>query len=451
MYNTIFDRLINFDKVGKEDCMVFIHKYQTMIDELEEEQLEDRAWLLNKIGYYYAISQNFDKSLTFLQESLATYEKIFPYQWMSYNEEMPQTYELFSNISMVYYCLEMYDDALLFADRAFWAGVGDDSKKIANYELKDTILLSLGFFHAAEDNQKTAVAWSEEYYGNNHQITKRLRLRQAYAGVKEKNVLNDELIKKFQVVLDTYMTDYDSTSLGWALGCEYLSDTLNKQGHFHEALKKAIEAKVIREQTFGICHIETRMIYRLIADIYARNGDDEHAFMWLKKSMPGKFEFGGGYSIVQEKMSLLYKNSKEWEKAIECLKEAVSNWEVTYTNNCSRALKDVEKIADLCICSGQKDLGMDYYTYILNHCKDYKELSNYFDRVGDLYYEDHNFEKALYCYENSRSNQMWAESTSRNRFSLEHYTEHIDKKIANVQTLIKDKHIINRVKKFFFS
>ena len=433
-YNTIFERLINFDKESDEDCMTFIHRYQTMIDELEEEQIEEKAWLLNKIGYHYAIHQNFDISLRFFKESLVAYEKVFQYC----DEEMPQTYELLANMSMVYYCLEMYDDALTFVKRALKAdGYNNDAKKIACYDLMSTIILKLGHYNAVEDDQRVAATWSDVYYGKNHPITKRLKLRKAYAAIKGSSINNNELIVKFWRAFDSYISDYDKTSVGWALGCEYQSDILNVQGQFKKALKKANEARVIREKTFGLCYVETRIIYRLIADIYARNGELKKAICWLNKSMQSVFEIGASYSVTQEAMCNIYIQENEWDKAIGCLEKSFSHCRQIYKGDCNQSNKIKEKMAEVYLASGQQQLALDSYSYILEHCDifDYCKISCLREKMGDIYLDINDRPNA---YSNYYMAQEYYKRQALRIFQQEYSNPEIEKKMSQLMSQLRE-------------
>ena len=436
---TLFDRLIEFDGRGKEDCMAFVQKCQAKVDELDDEYIEDKAWLLNKIGYFYALNQDFDKSIKFLQDSLTEYETVFRYC----DEEMPQTYNVLMNMSAVCYCLELYDDALTFADRAFWAGVNDDSLKIASYDLKNTIKIRVGNFYAAGDDQRTAVEWSKIQYGDDHPVTKRLKLRQTYAALLDeyRYGVKEGLNSSFNTAFNSYMSDYRETSLGWALGCEYLSGILNKQGQFEEALNKANEARAIRERVFGTCHVETRIAYRLIANIYASHKDYDKSFIWLYKSMPSRCEFGGGYSVVQEIASQLYVELKDWTNAIDCLNNARCHWEVIYKKDCRQAITDIERMALIYLKSGQTKSALKCYEYIVKVLNpfvnsDRYRISVFHEKMGDILVDTHNLKKALHHFTCAK------EYTN----CVSHRVETIEEKITNVKGLIKKESLLFRIK-----
>lgn len=434
-----FEKFAEFASMFDDEISTSICMYEQAIKRLDVNQTTEAARLMNKIGCRFIQKQEYIKALSTLYDSLRKYQVV-------YEEDVQEMADLYSNISYVYICLEMLDEALEFIERALKAYKSgwyrEDSHWISYYEQMDTIQLRLEHFHIAEDDQRTALSWSEIFYGEKHPITNRIAVRRLYAAIKEHAYSIDmELVYKFYRALDLYIDSWGKDSTDNALGYEYLSDVLLMQDKYSDALRIAEKAKSIRERQLGTSHTDTRMVYRLISRIYAKQNNFNEAFDWIDKSTPSKEELGGGGSKALELKSQIYLLMDDRGKAIECLDKAITLWRHIYKDDNNPSLNDKETIAKIYISIDQNNNAIECYDYIIKHCCDYPKKIYCHEQVGDVYLKNYDLINAYLRYKTARELLLLHQELS---YGKNHCLE-IDQKISKIKELVTQKGLFYRI------
>lgn len=331
----------------------------------DDDDLEEKAFVLNYLSQAYNVSCNFEKALEFALLTLRTRKSL-------HGNLHPSVAVSYNNVGMIYYNLGDYQqglDSVLKALEIRRTIHADPHHETA------TCLNNVGLNYRMLDDYEHALKYGlealsirESIFGTRHFDTSvsynNVGLAYCDLGDYPKALKYMQKAQRIrEALLDNQHPELAAVYNNVGFIYSQLKDHAN-------ALEYELKALRIYENTFGICHADTAILHDNVGSTYSALGDCENALEYKLKALAIMEEIYGEQNINTAisywNAGNVYCQTKEYAKALEFILRALDVFEDSQGTDHPSVIALYNDVAEIYDKLGKYSQSIDYHIKALN-------------------------------------------------------------------------------------